>query len=83
MDASKALFLWCSRLIVSFVSVVFDFNASPNDSAPVFPNLLSFVLVKLKKKCVVSGFRLCVVSFVFTTKIEFGECCVCLQSITQ
>ena len=35
------LFLLCSHLRVSFVSAVFDFNASLNDVAPVFLMLFS------------------------------------------
>ena len=42
-------FLLSSLLKLSFVSVVFDFNDSPNDVAPVSPNVLS-VYVKRKEK---------------------------------
>ena len=44
MDVICVLFLSCSQLRSSFVSVVFAFNASPIDVAPVFPMLLSVVL---------------------------------------
>ena len=37
MDVICVLFLLCSLHRMSFVSVVFDFNASPNDVAPVSP----------------------------------------------
>ena len=37
MDAVCVLFLLSSPLRLSSVSVVFDFNASPNDVAPVSP----------------------------------------------
>ena len=37
MDAICVLFLLCSPLRLSLVSVVFDFNASLNDVAPVSP----------------------------------------------
>ena len=48
----------------SFVSVVFDFNASFNDALPVSPMLLSFDLMRMKKrKWIVDGCHLCVVSF--------------------
>ena len=39
MDAICVLFLLCSQLRLSSVSVVFDFNASLNDVAPVSPML--------------------------------------------
>ena len=35
MDVMHVLFLLCSPLRMSFVSVVFDFNASLSDVAPV------------------------------------------------
>ena len=59
----------------SFASVVFDFNASLNDVAPVFPMSLSVDLMRMKE-WIVDGYHFCVVSFVFTTQIEFSECCV-------
>ena len=34
----------------SFVSVVFDFNAFPNDTLPVSPISLSVDLIKMEKK---------------------------------
>ena len=37
MDVICALFLSCSPLILSLESVVFDFNASLNNVAPVSP----------------------------------------------
>ena len=39
MDTICVLFLLSSHLRLSFVSVVFDFNASLNDVAPVSPML--------------------------------------------
>ena len=42
-------FLLSSQLRSSSVSVVFDFNDSLNDVAPVFPILLS-VVVQIKEK---------------------------------
>ena len=54
-----------SRL--SSVSVVFDFNASLNDVAPVPPMLFSVDLMRNGKEWIVGGCHLCVVSFVFTT----------------
>ena len=57
------------------MSVVFDFNASLNDFAPVFPMLLP-VVVKRKEKSELLMNIFCVSSFAFTSQIEFGECCV-------
>ena len=37
MDATCVLFLLCSPHRLSLVSVVFDFSASLNDVAPVYP----------------------------------------------
>ena len=57
------------------MSVVFDFNASLNDVAPLSPISLSDVKKKKKGELLMDVF--CVSSFfVFTTKIEFSECCV-------
>ena len=69
------LFLLCSLLRLSFVSVVFVFNASLNDVAPLSPILLSVDLMR-KREWIVGGCHLCVVSFIFTTQIECSECCV-------
>ena len=57
------------------MSVVFDFSASLNDVAPVSPILLP-VNVKRKEKSELLMNVFCVSSFVFTTQIEFSECCV-------
>ena len=46
------LFLLSSHLRLSSVSVVFDFNASLNDVAPVSPMLFSVDLMRMAK----SGF---------------------------
>ena len=57
------------------MSVVFDFNASLNDVAPLSHISLSDVKKKEKGELLMDVF--CVSSFfVFTTKIEFSECCV-------
>ena len=45
MDAIFVLFLLCSPLKPSFAIIVFNFNASPNDVAPVFPILLPIDLM--------------------------------------
>ena len=42
--------LFCSRSRYNLVSVVFDFNPSLNDFAPVFPMLFP---IDLMRKCVV------------------------------
>ena len=54
---------------------MFDFSASLNDVAPVSPILLAVYLMKIKKRGLLMDV-ICVVSFVFTTQIEFHECCV-------
>ena len=54
---------------------MFDFNASLNDVAPVSPMLLPVDLM-IMEELVVDGCHLCVDSSVFTTQIEFSECCV-------
>ena len=57
-----------SQPILSFVSVVFEFNTSLNDVAPVSPILLS-VDVKRKEKRELLMDVFCVSSFVFTLQI--------------
>ena len=54
---------------------MFDFNDSLNDFAPVSPMLLS-VDVTRKEKSELLMDVICVSSFVFTSQIEFSECCV-------
>ena len=56
------------------MSVVFDFNDSLNDVAPVSPMLFP-VDAKKKEKCELLMDAICV-SFVFTLQIEFYECFV-------
>ena len=73
---SFVLFLSCSQLKSSIVSVVFDFNASLNDVAPLSPMSLSVDLNENGKEWIVDGCHLCVFSFVFTPQMEFNECCV-------
>ena len=83
VDRCHLCVVFCSPLRSSFVSVVFDFNASLNDVAPLSPMLLSVDMMIIKKEWIVGGYHLCVVSFVFTTQIELSECCVGFQCITQ
>ena len=47
---------------MSFVSVVFDFNASLTDVTPVSPILFPVDLIRMEE-LIVDGFHLCVVSF--------------------
>ena len=71
------LFLLCSLLRLRFVSVVFNFNASLNDVAPVSPMSLSVNFVKKKRKeWIVDRCYLCDVSFMLTLQIKLNECCV-------
>ena len=74
MDTFCVFFVLCSLLRLSIVSVVFDFNASLNDAAPLSPILLP-VDVKRKEKSDLSMDAFCVFCF-FAYQIEFSECCV-------
>ena len=49
VDGLHLLFLLSSHLRPSFVSVVFDFNVSLNDVAPLSPMWLSVDLMKMEK----------------------------------
>ena len=70
-------FLLSSLSRLSSVSVVFDFNDSLNDVAPVSPMLLSIdVKRKGKSELLMDAVSVCLLSFVFTTKIKFSECWV-------
>ena len=64
-----------SRLRLSSMSVVFDFNDSLNNVVPIAPMLLS-VDEKRNEKSELLMNVFCVSSFVFTPQIEFCECCV-------
>ena len=83
MDAICVFFLLSSLHRSRFVSVVFDFNDSLNDVAPVSPILLAVDVMRNEKS--VLSINAFYVSFlnVLTTKIEFNECCVCFQCLTQ
>ena len=66
------------------MSVVFDFNASVSDAAPMYPMLLSVYLTKMKKKSGLFMDVICVLfSCVFTSQIKFCECCVQFQCFTH
>ncbi len=58
-------FLLFSHLRLSSVSVVFDFNASHNDFAPVSPISLAVDVMRMEKSELLMDV-LCVSSFVFT-----------------
>ena len=75
MTKSCVLFLSCSHLRLSSVSVVFDFNASLIDVAPVSLMLLTVDLMRMERSGLLMDV-IYVVSFVFTSQIEFRECCV-------
>ena len=62
MDVICVLFLLSSPARFSFVSVVFDFNASLNDAAPLSPILFPVDLMRMEKEWIVDGCHLCVVS---------------------
>ena len=56
------------------MSVVFDFNASLNDVAPVSPILLSVDWMRMEKEWLLI-YAICVLFlFVFTPEIKFHEC---------
>ena len=73
---SCIFFLLFPLLILSWVSVVFDFNDSLNDAAPVSPmSFPVYAIWKGKGEWLMGVFRV-FLSFVFTTKIKICECCV-------
>ena len=49
VDTICVLYLLCSQFRLSLVSVVFDFNASLNDVAPVSPMLFAVDLMEEKE----------------------------------
>ena len=57
------------------MSVVFDFNASLSDVAPVSSIMLPVYLMRMEKSGLLMD-AFCVVTFVFTTKIKINQCCV-------
>ena len=64
-----------SPLRLSFVSVVFDFNASLNDVAPVLPILFTDNLMRMEKSGLLMD-AICAASFVLTPQIQRCEGCV-------
>ena len=83
MNIVCVLFLLSSPHRLSFLIVVFDFNASLNDVTPVSPILLPVDLVKKRKTELLMNAIYALFLFVFTPKTELSECCVYLQCITQ
>ena len=69
-------FLLSSPLRLSFVSVVFDFNDSLNDVAPLSPILLSVDEKRKERSDLLMDVFKTLLPFVFTVKIELSECCV-------
>ena len=59
----------------SAMSVVFDFNASLNDDAPVSPILLSVIVLRMEKSGLLMD-AICAASFVLTPQIQRCEGCV-------
>ena len=59
---------------LSLLSVVFDFNDSLNDAAPVSP--ISFPVDAKRRERVNCWWMsfVCLLSFVFTPQIKFSEC---------
>ena len=66
--------LLSSRLRLSSVSVVFDFNVSLNDAAPVSLMLLSVDAMEIEKSELLMD--VFCVFFVFTPQTKFSECSV-------
>ena len=69
-------FLLYSQPRLSFVSVVFDFNASLNDVTPVSPMSLAVDVMRIEKSELLMDVFVCLLSFVFTLQIKLNECCV-------
>ena len=61
---------------LSFVSAVFDFNASLNDAVPASPILFTVDLMRMEESELLMDVIYVLFLFVFTTQIEFCECCV-------
>ena len=64
------LSLLCLPHISSFVSVVFDFNASLNDTPPFSLIRMSVYLMVIEMNVLLMD-AICVISFVLTSQIEF------------
>ena len=75
-------FFLSSRPRRSWVSVVFDFNASLIDVAPVSLMLFPVVVWIMKKSGLLMD-AICLFLFAQTTQIEWCECCVWFQCLAQ
>ena len=73
MDAIFHITVLCSPQRLRAVIVVFDFNASLSEAAPLSPILNPVYLKKMEKSGLLMNV-IWVVSFVPTTQIELGEC---------
>ena len=69
-------FLLSSPHRLSSVSVVFDFNASLNDIAPVSPILLPVDVKRMEKSELLMDAFCVSFFFFFTPQKEFCKCCV-------
>ena len=58
------------------MSVVFDFNTSLNDVAPVSPILLTVIVKRKGNSDSLMHIFAYFLSVLFTIQIEFSECCV-------
>ena len=67
------------QLTLSFLRAEFDFNPSPNAVAPASPNLLPFE----PRKQTINIFLLCAENSLQTVKVEFTECGVEHERLTQ
>ena len=66
MNAICVLFLLCSPIRTSLVSVVFDFNTSLNDVVPVSPMLFPVDFMRMRKnRLLIDG--ICALFCAFTT----------------
>ena len=74
-------FLLSSLLKSSAVSVVFDFNDSLSDVAPVSPISLPVDMMRNGKSYLLMDVS-CLSSFIFTPQIECSDCCAGLQRFT-
>ena len=71
MNTVCVLFLLSSPHRLSSMSVVFDFNASLNDAAPLSPILFPVDLMGMEKEWIVGGCNLCIILFVLPARSSF------------
>ena len=75
VDECNLCCFFCPHSRSSAASVVFDFNASLNDVAPVSPIKFTVDWMTMGKSELLMD-TICVAPFVLTTQIEYPECCV-------